>query len=118
EQDGNVVVRVDVVTVGERGAHHVTVRLEGADPEVDRVGRVPHEHVGRVFGGATVHRSVLRKGRQQRGAAPRRLVEHAVDLHRGRDAGNADVEVLRDAGGGGAGVGGAVEREEEREPGE
>jgi len=117
EQDGDVVVRVDVVAVRERGAHHVTVRLEGADPEVDRVGRVPHEHVGRVFGGAAVHRSVLREARQQCGATPRRLVEHAVDLHRGLDAGDADVELFGETVVGRAAVGGALKREEQREHG-
>src|SRR5207253_962659 len=88
-----------------------------ADPEVDRVGRVPHEHVGRVFGGATVHRSVLREARQQRGAAPRRLVEHAVDLHRALDAGNADVELFGETVVGRAAVGGALEEKEQGEHG-
>src|SRR5205085_447293 len=89
EQDGDVVVGVDVVAVGEGGAHRVAVALERADAEVDRVGRVPHQHLGRILGGAPVHGAVLRESREAGGPAPHRLVQHAVDLHLGLEARDA-----------------------------
>ena len=59
EQDLDPVVGVDVVAVGEGGAHHVAVRLERADAEPDGIGGIPHQHFGRVLGGAAVHGAVL-----------------------------------------------------------
>ncbi len=118
EQDGDVVVRVDVVAVGQRRAHDAAVALERADPEVDRVGGVPDEHCGRVFGGTAVHRPVLREARQRRRPTPHGLVEHAVDLRLRLETRDAHVELFGEAAVGWTGVGGALKREEEGEHGE
>ena len=90
EQDLDVVVGVDVVAVRERGADDVAVLLVGPHPEPDGVGRVPHQHFGRVLRRPSVDRPVLRESDQVRRAPPHRLIEHAIDagirLHpRGRD---------------------------------
>ena len=97
EQDVDAVVAVDVVAVGEGGAHGVAVRLERAHAEVDGIGRVPDEHLGRIGGGARVDGAVLREAGEQGGALPHRLVEAAVDGDRGVDARQADVELARPA---------------------
>ena len=94
EQDRHVVVRVDVVAVGQRGAHHGSVLFERADAEVDRVGRVPHEHLGRILGGAAIHGTVLGEMGEHGGLAPHRVIEHAVDLGLGLDAREVHVELL------------------------
>src|SRR2546423_13547183 len=51
QQDGDVVVRVDVVAVGEGGAHRTAVPLERAGAGGDGVGRGPDQHLGRILGG-------------------------------------------------------------------
>ena len=68
--------------------------LAGADAEPDRVGRVPDQHLGRLLRGAAVHRLVLGKTGEPRGAPPDVLVEPAVNDGRGLDARNCHVEAL------------------------
>ncbi|OLC98218.1 MAG: hypothetical protein AUJ00_00045 [Gemmatimonadetes bacterium 13_1_40CM_3_70_6] len=113
EQDVDAVVAVDVVAVGERRAHHGAVRLEGAHAEVDRVGRVPDEHLRRVGGGARVHRPVFGEAGEHRGLLPHRLVEAAVDRDRGVDAREADVEPARAAVVDGARIAGRLQQQEQ-----
>src|SRR5205807_4720497 len=98
--------RSDVVAVGEGGAHRVAVALECANAEVDRVGRVPDQYLGRILGGAPVHGAVLRESREAGGPAPHGLVQHAVDCRLGLEARDAGVELLREAAVDGGGVGG------------
>jgi len=93
EQDLDAVVGVDVVAVGERGPHHVPVRFVGADPEVDRVRPIPHEHRRRVVRRSAVHRAVLREPRKHRRAIPHRLVQDTVDLHDVLKSRDAHVEL-------------------------
>src|SRR6266516_4813079 len=95
-----------------------TVKIDGVldEPAWGRAALLTGcSQVGRVFGGAAVHRPVLRNARQEGGAAPRRLVERAVDLHGGLDAGNADVELSGETVVGRAAVGGTLEDEEQGE---
>ena len=93
EQDLNVVVGSDVVAVGERRPHHVAVPLEGTDAEVDRIGCVEDEDLGRVLSRPAVHGAVLTESREQRRLSPHILVEHAVDVDRGLDPRHAHVEL-------------------------
>ncbi len=92
EQDLDVVVTEDLIAVGEcrRG---LAVQLVRADPEVDCVRGIPHEHLGRVHCRNAVVRSVLRKARQQRRARPRRVAEGAVDHDVGVDSRNSHVQL-------------------------
>ena len=113
EQDVDAVVAVDVVAVGEGGAHHRAVGLEGADAEVDRVGRVPDEHLGGIRGGTRVRRAVLGEAGQDRGLPPHRLVQAAVDRDGGVDARRMDVEPARAAVVGGTGVARRLQQQEE-----
>ena len=82
EQDLDPIVVPDAVPVRERGVDGA-VALEGADAEVDRVGRVPHEDLGRIGGGTSVHGGVFGESVQHCGLAPDGLAEHAVDRHVG-----------------------------------
>src|SRR5579872_2814506 len=59
EDQIDVIVGVDVIAIGERGAYDRPVRLERANAEVDRVGSVPHEDLGGVARRAAVDRSVV-----------------------------------------------------------
>src|SRR4029077_17290561 len=97
--------RVDVVPVGERSPHYVPVRLVRADPEVDRIRAVPDQHCCRIIGGPAVHGSVQGEAGEHRRAAPHRLVQDAVDLHRVLEPGGGHVGLLGGAGGGGGGGG-------------
>ena len=92
EQDLDVVVAEDLIAVGEGGGRP-PMELVGADPEVDRVGRVPHEHLGRVGRGHPVIGGVLREAGQHRGARPDRVGEVAVDYGVGFEAGNSDAQL-------------------------
>src|SRR5262249_7689 len=78
EVDLDVVVRRDAVAVGERRPNG-TMRLEGADPEMDRRRGVPDKHLGGVVAGTLVHGLVGGKAGEDRGGAPGRFVEVAVD---------------------------------------
>jgi len=52
----HAVTGVDAVAVGGRGLHAPSRRLR-AHAEMQRRGRIPHEHVGRGIGGACNWRS-------------------------------------------------------------
>ena len=106
EQDLDVVVRRDIVAVGERGANDRAVALEGADAEIDRVRGVPDENFRGVVRRPAVDWPVLRESREPGRLSPRRLVEVAVDDDRGVDAGDPHVEVPGAAVVHGPGVGG------------
>ena len=69
EMDLDVVVRADAVAIG-KGIRYRTVRLEGADAEVDRRRRIPDADFGRIGSRATVGRSVEREAGQERGLLP------------------------------------------------
>ena len=113
EQDVDAVVAVDVVAVGEGCAHHLAVGLVGADAEIDRVGRVPDEHLGGIRGGARVGGAVLGEAGEHGGPLPHRLVEAAVDRDGGVDARRVDVEPARAAVIDGAGVARRLQQQEE-----
>jgi len=98
EQDLNLVVGVDVVAVGERRAHDVAVRLERPNAEVHRVGSIEDEDLGRVRRGPAIDGTVLREAREQRGLAPDRLVQHAVEANGFRlDARNPNLGLTQAA---------------------
>jgi len=78
EVDLDIVVGADAVAVGQR-VRDGAVRLEGANAEVDRGGRVPDEDVGGVGRGALVGRLVLREAGEERRPAPGGLVEPPID---------------------------------------
>src|SRR5206468_3783900 len=62
--------------------------------EVDRVGCVEDEDLGRILRRPAVDGAVLAESGEQRRLAPGVLVEHPVDAHRRRlDAGGAHVEL-------------------------
>ena len=102
EVDLDVVVGADVIAVGERRADR-RVRLEGANAEVDRVGRIPDEDFGGVGRRLMVDGLIDREAGEQRRAAPDGFVEDAVDLRVGGDsrdghrqiAGASVVDLLR-----------------------
>ncbi len=98
EQDLNVVVGSDVVAVGERRPHHIAVLFEGADAEVDRIGCVEDEDLGRVLSRPAVYGAVLTESREQHRLSPHILVEHAVDAHRRLEARHLHVELTEVAG--------------------
>ena len=54
----------------------------GDDAEVNRVRRVPDQHLGPLLRGPAVHRLVLPEAGEPGGLGPDRLVEHAVDPDR------------------------------------
>ena len=113
EQDLDAVIGIDVVAVGERRADDLAVRLERPDAEIHRIRRVPHEHLGRVLGGATVYGTVLGEAGEGRGLTPHTLVEDPVNGDLGFDPRDADVELP-----GAPVVHGAVTRLEDEEEGE
>src|SRR6266446_4225139 len=55
EQDLDLILAVDVVAVGVRRAHDVAVNLSSANPEVDRVGRVPHQNFSGLVRRTSIH---------------------------------------------------------------
>src|SRR5690242_2885471 len=84
EEDLHVVVTRDLVPVGEGRADARRI-LIGADAEVDRGRRVPHEHGGRIVGRTVVVREVLGEAAEHRGFAPYRLVQPSIDAYAGVD---------------------------------
>ena len=89
-----MVVRPDVVAIGERRPHDVPVRLKAANAEVDRVGRVENQYFGRIFSRPAVDRAVLCESLEQRRLAPDRFVQHPVQAHRrGLDAWRVHVDL-------------------------
>ena len=82
------------VALGEGGPHDGAMLLVGADPEVNRIGRVPDEHLGRVRCRSAINGSVLREAREHRRLAPHRLVQGAVHGHGGLDTRHGDVELF------------------------
>ena len=91
QKDDDVIVGLDAIAIGERRAHGAG-RRRGANAEVHRGRRIPHEHVGRVVGGRAVDRRVARKPGEHRRLRPHRFVEIAVDLDRLIDARRFDIE--------------------------
>ncbi|OFW20911.1 MAG: hypothetical protein A3G21_20470 [Acidobacteria bacterium RIFCSPLOWO2_12_FULL_66_21] len=87
---GDAVVAVEVVAVGDGGANRRRLRIVGDDPEVDRVGRAPHEHVGPLFRRPAIRRLVLREPTEPGRFLPWRLVQRAIDLYGRLDARNRD----------------------------
>ena len=92
EQNLDVVVTEDLVPIGERHGR-TAVRFEGANPEVDRVGRVPHQHLGGVRSWHAVVGGVLREAGQHRGMRPDRIRQIAVDENVGVDPRNPDIQL-------------------------
>ena len=114
QQDLDVVVGVDVVAVGEGGAHHVPVGFVGADAEVDRVGGVPHERDRGIRRGTAVHGAILREAGEPGGGAPDGLVEHPVDDRCRLEPRRADVELTGVAVVDGAGIARGLQQQEQR----
>ena len=85
----------NVVAIRSSRAYDVAVQFSRADPEMNRVGRVPDENFGRVFRGASVHRLELRESRESGSQGPHRLVEPPVHIHRAVEPGNADAGLVR-----------------------
>src|SRR6185503_11520851 len=50
EKDLDLILAVDVVPIGMCRAYDVAMDLPGANAEVDRLGRIPHQHLGGLFG--------------------------------------------------------------------
>ena len=92
EEDLHEIVGEDLVAIGQRGMH-VPVRLECPDAEVDRVRRVPDEHLGRVGGRDAVHRRILREAAEHRRPRPLGLVQHAIDRRSRIESRRMDVEI-------------------------
>src|SRR5204862_4254496 len=97
EQNLNIVIGVDVVAIGERRPNALAMDLVGADPEVNRIGRVEDEDVGRIGRRPAIDRPVLRKPLEQRRLAPYGIVQHAVDSHGRIDARNGDADLPKTA---------------------
>ena len=93
EENLDLVVGVDIVAIGERGAHHRAVGLVGPDAEVDRIGCVPHERDRRVRRGAAVDGAVLGEAGEPRGLPPDGLAQDAVDDDRRLETRRADAEL-------------------------
>src|SRR4051812_40959193 len=72
-------------------SNDVPVDLARADPEVNRVARVPDQYFRRLDGGQSVHRLILREPREPGCSTPNRLVEIAIDRDDGIDARDIDM---------------------------
>jgi len=92
QQDLDVVVAEDLVPVG-KGHGRTAVRLVRADAEVDRVGRVPDQHLGGIGGGHAVVRGVLRETGQDGGMRPDRVRQIAIDENVRLDPRNPDLQL-------------------------
>jgi hypothetical protein len=95
EKDLDLILAVDIVAVCVRRAHDVAVYLTRANPEVDRVGRVPHQNLGGLVGRTTIDRLILRKTGEPSGSAPYGLVEVAIDAGDRIDSRNIDMRAVR-----------------------
>jgi hypothetical protein len=93
EEDLHVVVGRDLVAISECRVDRA-MRLERADAEVDRRGRIPHEHVGGIGRWNPIVGRELREPREHVRLLPHRLVENAVHGHIARETGNADVQLI------------------------
>jgi hypothetical protein len=67
------------------------VDLPRANPEIDRVWRIPHQDFSWFRGRAAVDGLILREVSESSGASPHRLVEIAVDNGDGIDSRDIDV---------------------------
>src|SRR3954471_13581024 len=93
EQDLDVVVRRDLVAIGESGVRGA-VLLEGTDAEVDGGRRVPDEDLGGVGGGDPVLGRELGEAGENRRLLPHRLLERAVDGDVRLDARDGDAGLV------------------------
>lgn len=92
------VVGADAIAIGEGGVDGA-MALEGANPEIDRRRRVPHEDFGGILGGAPVDGQVFGEPGERRGATPGGFVEGRVDRHPGVvEARDGDGGLAREAG--------------------
>ena len=89
----DVVVTAHTIAVSEGGVDRLSapMRLEGADPEVDRGSGIEDEDVGGVGCGTLVDRLVEGEPREKHCAPPCRLIERAID----RDVRLAVVDAWR-----------------------
>ena len=92
EDELHVVVAVDQVAVRERRVHRA-VRLERADPEVDRGRAVPDEHLRRIRCHPAVDREVLGESVEERGLLPDRRAQRPVDVDLVVEPWDPDVEI-------------------------
>ena len=92
EEDPDVVVAVALVPIAERRADRPGLG-EGANAEVDRLGRVPDEDLGGVGCWPTVDWRVEREAGETRRLAPDGFVEPAIDDDLRLDARRRDLEV-------------------------
>jgi hypothetical protein len=78
QEDDDVVVAADVVSVRARGADELRLRVVRDDAEVDGVRRVPDADLRPLHGGPPVRRLVLREPADDRGPGPHVFLQHAV----------------------------------------
>src|SRR4030095_13738295 len=99
EVDGDSIVGVEVVPGGYRGSDSAGLALIGDYAEVNRVGRVPHQHDRSFLGGPAVDWLVLMEIGESGGLGPNRLVQLPVDgdgsLEAGRRGKKAGARRIR-----------------------
>lgn len=88
EVDHDMVVVVDVVAVGYGCADGGRIPVVGDDAEVDRIRRVPDQHLGLLLGRSTVDGLVLPEPGEAGRLRPRWFIEIPVDLDGHFQAGN------------------------------
>ena len=86
EVDRDPVVGVEVVAIGDGRADATRLLVVRDDAEVDRVRRVPDQHLGALLGRPAVDRLVLVEAIEDGRLPPDRLVQLAVHLDRGFNA--------------------------------
>ncbi len=93
KQDLHIVVGGNLVAIRERRVHRA-VRLEGPNTEMQSGRRIPDEHLRGIGRGNAIVRRELRESREHVRLLPHRLVEHPIDGHFGREAGDANVQLI------------------------
>ena len=95
EEDDHVIVGLDAIAIGQRRANGAG-RRRGANAEMNRGRRIPHEHVGGVIGRRAIDRRIARKPREHRGLRPHRLVQlPSTSIERSIRGGSTSSEPLR-----------------------
>ena len=77
-----------------RRVHDVPVRLSRANPEVDRIGRVPDQDFGWLLRWPTIDRLILRESSEARCSIPHLIIEIAVDVRCRVDSRDIDMDAI------------------------